>query len=280
LSIPGGKEGKFYFECYPHPSIIGMMKRDMILKYKCRHKNSNDWDALRRFLSELPIRNIATILKNLAGQTKGNEDKLDSIVCAWTAYLWWKNGKQGSLMAGSMETGYIVTPVTDQMRTSLQKQFGEEINNGEGVTPSIPEPRVTETAMVGNSPRIPHSDDARRTSHPAENAAAPSFRTTAGDWSDIVELFATDTTNLARNKNKKVINPWLDRFQNYRLFVKLVEEDGEPEIAFIPHSHSENQKTLMADRCGQPGVWRQLVAGASKSNTLCFKVRYRYTPLN
>ena len=109
-----------------------------------------------------------------------------------------------------------------------------------------------------------------------------------GMASDPVELIATDSGILSRNMIQgkggisKVINDWMDqdRFSGYRLIVKLVDEDGEPEVAFVPHSHSEIQKVLMADQDGQPGLWFLLVAGARKENPLRFHIKYRYQRIN
>ena len=80
----------------------------------------------------------------------------------------------------------------------------------------------------------------------------------------------------------KPINDWMDqeKLNGYRLIVKLLDEDGEPEVAFVPHSHSDIQRVLMADTNGQPGLWFLLVAGASKQTPLRFRIKYLYQRLN
>jgi len=85
-----------------------------------------------------------------------------------------------------------------------------------------------------------------------------------------------------KGKPSIVINDWMDqnRFNGYRLIVKLLDEDAEPEVAFVPHLHSEIQKVLMADRDGQPGLWFLLVAGASKKTPLRFRIKYRYQQID
>jgi hypothetical protein len=103
-------------------------------------------------------------------------------------------------------------------------------------------------------------------------------------WSDPVTLRVTDTGNLSRTMREGsrsvVINEWIDRFNGHRLVIKLIDQDGEPEVAFVPHSHSDRQMTLKPDGTNQPGVWSMLVAGASKQNVLEFTVTYCYEIAN
>lgn len=276
MSIPKSTTGRFVFECYPHPAIIAIMQREKILKYKCRHRNQSDWNKLLTFLNLLDIDGLSRHLKSLTTQNKANEDKLDSIVCAYTALLWWKHGPEVSSMIGSMETGYIVTPHTREMLSRFKKVFGDELNNAAGVAPSVPQqPR---DALISTSTRPSNF------SVPRDQERPTTITSSVSEWSEPVTLIATDTSNLSRTMRQRsrsvVINEWMNKFSDHRLLVKFVEEDGEPEVAFVPHRASNAQMTLMADRKGQPGVWFLLVDGASKQNPLTFRVKYRYQPLN
>lgn len=271
MAIPKSETGRFFFECYPHPAIIGMMKLDMILKYKCRHRNAVDWTLLLRFLRSLPINGISEVINSLATHNKTNEDKIDSIVCAYVAYLWWSHGTDRSTMIGNVTTGYIVTPHTHEMLEKLTKVFGDDLNNDSGTSPRMAKPASDERG----SDLIPASVK----SESSAQAEIP----VATEWSDVVELVATDTSNLSKTMRKRgrptVINDWMKHFSGHRLLVKFLDEDGEPEVAFVPHSASEIQTTLMADRQNQPGVWFLMVAGASKQTPLTFRIRFRYQPL-
>ncbi len=101
-------------------------------------------------------------------------------------------------------------------------------------------------------------------------------------WHGPVDLVATDTTNLSRNLRKKkgkppeVINGWMDEdlFVGYRLIVRLLGYDENPEISFVPHGDSENQKTLKADR--QKELWYGLVKNANKQKPIRLRIEYRY----
>ena len=272
LAIPKSESGRFFFECYPHPAIIGMMQLDMILKYKFRHRNEGAWQSLLSFLRSLPIEGIAEQIDAISTQNKANEDKIDSIVCAYVAYLWWRHGIERSTMIGNLTTGYIVTPHTPETLGKLSEEFGDDLNNALGNTP-----KTSQSTNIGYSSGSMQSSEQREAST-LTSAAIPT------EWSDVVELIATDTSNLSRTMRQGsrsiVTNDWMQYFSGQRLWVKFLDEDGEPEVAFVPHSASDIQKTLMADRQEQPGVWLLMVAGASKQTPLTFRVQYRYQHLN
>ncbi len=275
MSIPNSKTGRFYFECYPHPAIIALQNRTKVLKYKCRHGNQDEWNELVDFLKMLPVTNLATMVESLAFQNKANEDKLDSIVCAYTAVLWWQHGITQSSMIGNMTDGYIVTPHSEATLKRFKKVFGKQMNDDRGTPPALPAggPASSSRSEIGTSAK--------------QGDVAPVV-SDQGGWAGPVELVATDTTNLSRNMREKkgrpsrVINDWMDeaRFNGYRLIVKFLDEDAEPEVAFVPHSHSDSQKVLMADMDGQPGLWFLLVAGASKETPLRFHIKHRYQRLD
>jgi hypothetical protein len=176
-------------------------------------------------------------------------------------------------MLGDMATGYIITPHNEHTLARFAKVFPGRINRDDDAPPPLP---------VGRGPRPPR---------PPTDAIAKDMP--GGDpervqWSGPVELTASDTSNLSRNMREKpgrpskVINRWMDseKFEGWRLVVKFIGQDAEPEIHFVPHSHSKAQKTLMADRKEQPGVWFLMVAGAAKKNPLKFRVKYRYERLS
>ena len=179
-------------------------------------------------------------------------------------------------MIGSMGVGYIVTPHSEATRRRFEKTFGQQMNDDSG-TP-LP---IAQANFYGNHPVL-------QKGNVAEQIEVGSDLSDRESWAGPIELVATDTSNLSRNMRlkkggkSKVINDWMEtsRFCGYRLIVKFLDEDAEPEVAFVPHSHSASQLSLMADKEGQPGLWFLLVAGASKKSPLKFTVRYRYQPLH
>jgi predicted RNase H-like nuclease len=131
MAIPGAGSGRFYFECYPHPAILGLFDLSEILKYKQR--NLNDWQMLIRLLrslasAELAIRNICSYVQEDLPQNKRNEDKLDSIISAYVAAYWWKFGVARSTSIGDLSTGYIVTPHSEKTYAAMARVFGGRMN--------------------------------------------------------------------------------------------------------------------------------------------------------
>lgn len=121
-------DARYFFECYPHPAIIGLFDLDRTLQYKVHKKNREDWDTLVEKVrglatASLPIVNVRDFVSEEFPQSKANEDKLDSIVAAFTAAWLWKYGWEKSICLGDGSTGYVVTPVSEDMRAELLKVF-------------------------------------------------------------------------------------------------------------------------------------------------------------
>jgi predicted RNase H-like nuclease len=133
MAIPSARAGRFYFECYPHPAVIGLFDLDRILQYKVHHSNQADWQRLIRLVrslafAELPIRNVEDFVPENLPQNKRNEDNLDSIISAYTAAYWWKFGVHRSTVVGDLSTGYMVTPHSRRTLAALTRVFAERVN--------------------------------------------------------------------------------------------------------------------------------------------------------
>jgi predicted RNase H-like nuclease len=57
MAIPEANQGRHYFECYPHPAIVGLFDLDHILKYRVRHGDRIEW-LLRTAPPKLGFRRI------------------------------------------------------------------------------------------------------------------------------------------------------------------------------------------------------------------------------
>src|SRR5262249_48642739 len=147
----------FYFECYPHPALIGLFNLTRVLPYKVNCGEPAGWAELLRLLrsmrdAELPIQNVHDHVLEGLPQTKPNEDLLDALVAAYVgAYFWWF-GTARSIVLGSLTDGYIVTPCNDRMRPLLLRAFGESNVNPVGVAraerPSGANPSLAPAASV------------------------------------------------------------------------------------------------------------------------------------
>lgn len=126
-----------------------------VLKYKVDKKNPNDWSELVRHVrnlntSELPIENILEFIPEDFQQCKGNEDILDSVIAAYVAAYFWNFGYQKSSVIGTLDEGYMVTPVNDAMRKLIEIKFeSNEIGSVEDVATDL-QPSNSATELVVN----------------------------------------------------------------------------------------------------------------------------------
>lgn len=124
------------FEVYPHPAMIALFGLERTLKYKARSGRTlvsrrQELARLRDHLLNLnhalpamlaPIDVTARDLQALRGANlKRYEDLLDAAVCAYTAYHAWYWGPQRYRVYGDTSNGYILVPMTQQMRQRLAK---------------------------------------------------------------------------------------------------------------------------------------------------------------
>lgn len=262
MAIPAAESGGYYFECYPHPALLGLFDLDGLVKYKIRHRNADGWKEIIELLlslanSDLPISNIGDFVKGLP-RNKANEDKLDAIISAYTAAYWWKFGTERSTMIGDLATGYIVTPHSCRTYASFAGVFDGRMNlEGPAVGPR----------HAGTSPG-PHAGTDALPVEPANG------------WSGLVELKATDTTNIWRNSQGTEINSWMepDCMEGWRLWVRFIDEDGEPAVLFLPFENQGNQQGGMRASPQQMNrvLWSSMVADAVRINPICFQVCYCY----
>ncbi len=122
------------FEVYPHPATIALFGLERTLKYKARSGRTLRFrrqelarlrDGLLALANAEPAMlspaDVATKdLQTLRGTgLKRYEDLLDAAVCAYTAYYAWYWGPHGYCIYGETCRGYILVPMTQQMRQRL-----------------------------------------------------------------------------------------------------------------------------------------------------------------
>lgn len=122
----GSTNNKLIMEVFPGIALIGW------LNYKCNYKVNKmaqirkkklplelHWDKIFEFFlnqKDLPIVGGREFLENLKTPNKRNEDMLDAFIAAYSVAWFWKFGLEGSMILGDLQTGYVVTPVTPEIR--------------------------------------------------------------------------------------------------------------------------------------------------------------------
>ena len=122
-----GKPVRQFFETYPHAATVALFGLQKTLKYKPREGRSYEvrWRAFRELERHLlglsrfrpamagVSRFIEPRVAGLRGaRLKAYEDRLDAILCAYIAAYYWTWGTNRNAIVGSLEGGYIVTPMT------------------------------------------------------------------------------------------------------------------------------------------------------------------------
>lgn len=122
------------FECYPHPAMVVLFNLTTTLKYKRKLRSlDNDrhlaYATLQSHLASLaeaePSLDIPPDLltrdtRLLRGEPlKRYEDLLDGIICGYVAFYYWWWGSQRVHIFGDRDAGYIVAPITDELRAKL-----------------------------------------------------------------------------------------------------------------------------------------------------------------
>lgn len=126
--------GLFLIEVFPAlalPSIIpSIWYRRRAAKYNPvgPRFSLEDWclvaKEIARFAEELgasPVAFAANELSRLESPKKGDQDKLDALICLTIAWMWRCQPRESSVLIGDNTSGYMVTPIKDDTRAVLAK---------------------------------------------------------------------------------------------------------------------------------------------------------------
>ena len=268
LAVAQRKPGRFYFECYPHPALLGLFELDRILPYKIHKRDRQGWQHIINLLRslkdrELSIENVQHVVSLDLEQRKLHEDWLDSLIAAYVAAYWWWYGTSRSAILGSLSTGYMVTPYSEAMIGGLRAAFPVEQFNPEGCVefrfPPVHHPLIAneEAANV----RVQNHKNLLDLENDAET----------------VDLVANDTGNLWCSRN-----PWMvrNRCAGGELRIQFVEIDDQPMLTFVPFVNVEQGLLQGGMRPADDDtrlVWDFLTDGAANATPRSYRVRYSYT---
>ncbi len=126
------------YECYPHPAMVVLFNLTTTLKYKRKLKSlGNDryeaYETLQGHLANLaradpgldvPPEVLSRDTRKLRGKAlKHYEDLLDALMCAYIALYYWRWGQERVHVFGDLATGYIVAPVTPELKAAALVPF-------------------------------------------------------------------------------------------------------------------------------------------------------------
>lgn len=126
-------KGLFVMEVFPAlalPSVeprlyarYGAARYNPANRKRYRHQ---DWltvvDAVDRWADELQVGGAAEWChshRHLPTPRKGDQDLLDAVICALIGLTWRVRPRDSSLMIGDLKAGYMITPVSSEVRTRL-----------------------------------------------------------------------------------------------------------------------------------------------------------------
>ena len=120
-----------FFELYPHAALVALFGLPRILEYKSRGRGrplAHRWREFARYQRLLerlrtmdPPKRVGSEwtrapVRGLRGNgLKTFEDELDAITCTYIAAYYWTWGTRRCAMLGTLEEGYIVTPMTTSL---------------------------------------------------------------------------------------------------------------------------------------------------------------------
>ena len=248
--------GRYYFECYPHPAIIGLFELDRTLQYKAHKKNATDWNFLVQQIRELktkpfPIENICTFVDESFRQNKQNEDKLDSIIAAYTAAWLWRFGWKHSMCLGDSLTGYLVTPVDAQLRATLN--------------PIFPKHAVVDLIPPGDKQFSPEMGNEFSSSEETISAESDSISPAV--------LTVNDTGCIWGR-----LNDWMNRefCEDHVLEIRFKGISEEPTLRFV--QFEQGGRTQFGMRVDEDSKleWKHISSGCSNENLNFVEIEFRY----
>lgn len=130
-SVVAGVEVRQVIEVFPHPAMIALFGLNRTLKYKAKPNRSrevllSEWSRYQNYLLALkqadpPLQGHEELLTQDVAELRGRrlkdyEDQVDALMCAYIALYAFRWGDARCQVFGTMEEGYIYTPVPEAWR--------------------------------------------------------------------------------------------------------------------------------------------------------------------
>ena len=134
-----GTSVRSQIEVYPHSAMVALFSLHRIIKYKkgpvaVRAKGLRTLQremAKHLPLLDPPVDRISLLKVCRVPPGEGGtralkelEDILDAVICAYTGLYFWRWGKEKCRVYGSVESGYIVTPINETILSAGARNSG------------------------------------------------------------------------------------------------------------------------------------------------------------
>ena len=127
--------GRYIIEVFPALALLGLSEKFFTRygapKYnpeKKRKFKKEDWisvcDLLAKKSNDLELIQLSKWAEKagkIVEPKKEDQDKLDAAICALIGLIWIACDESCSMMIGNMQTGYMITPVIEEMRIRLEE---------------------------------------------------------------------------------------------------------------------------------------------------------------
>jgi predicted RNase H-like nuclease len=126
--------GLFVMEVFPALALPSLSDRSsgrlMAPKYNPANRRKfrrEDWDAVASTVAALAsalgvpeMTGWADRMRGLDAPRKGDQDKLDAVLCVLVGLIWHAGPPKSSAMIGDLETGYMVAPLSPSARSRIE----------------------------------------------------------------------------------------------------------------------------------------------------------------
>ena len=136
------QSGLFIIEVFPalalptfEPRFFGRMKAPRYNPANRRKFRRDDWlaviETVRRYALAVPIKGIQDWTEIFKRETddrsprKGDQDRLDAVLCALIGYHWRARRRQDSIIIGDLTSGYMMAPADASTRSRLSAAAGK-----------------------------------------------------------------------------------------------------------------------------------------------------------
>jgi predicted RNase H-like nuclease len=129
------RSGHFFIEVFPALALPALepdfAQRLGAPKYNPQNRRKfrlEDWQSVSRVVKDTAKQlGVAGLvewsdgMRSLAHPRKADQDRLDASICALIGLLWRAGPPAASVMLGDLESGYMITPLSDTIRPRLER---------------------------------------------------------------------------------------------------------------------------------------------------------------